>query len=157
MSLNKTLNLLPFRLGQSASTVEGGAAAVTRKESCCSACEQRERFHPARHANAPCPSTFQEGAVGSVGVSGLVRPADSDSTGESGTRGAGRHLLQHAHAAADAQHRGHASPAQKGEKHEMTEHYDPLFLYHHVAFVPNKSRKLQLHFRINTRIDKSSG
>lgn len=60
--------------------------------------------------------------MGSVGVSGLVRPADSDSTGEQGARGTGRHLLQHAHAAADAQRRGHAPPAQEGEKHTMTEH-----------------------------------
>lgn len=58
---------------------------------------------------------LQEGAVGSVRVSGLVRSADPDPSGEPGTRGAGRHLLQHAHAAVDAQHRGHAPSAQKGK------------------------------------------
>lgn len=57
----------------------------------------------------------QEGAVGSVCVSGLVCFADSDASGEPGTRGAGGHLLQHAHTEPDAQHGGRTPPAQKGE------------------------------------------
>lgn len=58
---------------------------------------------------------LQEGAVGSVGVSGLVGSADSDPSGESGTRSAGGHLLQHAHSEARAQHGGHTPSAQAGE------------------------------------------
>lgn len=57
----------------------------------------------------------QEGAVGSVCVSGLVRSADSDPSGEPGARGAGGHLLQHAHIEPDTQCRGRTPPAQKGE------------------------------------------
>lgn len=61
-------------------------------------------------------AALQEGAVGSVCVSGLVRSADSDPSGEPWTRCAGRHLLQHAHPKPRALHRGHASFAQKGQR-----------------------------------------
>lgn len=58
---------------------------------------------------------LQEGAVGSVCVSGLVRFADSDSSGEPGTRSTGWHLLQHTHTAVDIQYGGYTPSAQKGE------------------------------------------
>lgn len=101
-----------------------------------------------------CPSTFQEGAVGSVGVSGLVRPADSDSTGEPGTRGAGRHLLQHAHAAADAQRRGHAPPAQKGERRERTRRRDHFLIIRRrscAKMIINKTKKNKKQTNVSIR------
>lgn len=59
---------------------------------------------------------LQEGAVGSVGVSGLVCSADSDSSGESGACSSGWHLLQHTHTAPGPQYGGHTPPAQTGER-----------------------------------------
>lgn len=67
------------------------------------------------HISVTMSVFLQEGAVGSVCVSGLVRFADSDSSGEPGTCSAGRHLLQHAHAAVDTQCGGYTPSAQTGE------------------------------------------